>query len=1014
MKKWIFSFLTLLLLGCAIPTWAGNISGTITVQGGGAWPDGLWLALGKIDNNVIVGATNVSGGTYSFSVPYDNISVNFYLSTDGEWPTWSPSSDWVFVDGGQNPYTYDYTSGDVTLNLVIKPAGGGGDDTPKASLVGKVLDGAVTNTSCMTGVKVALSKEGYSAETTTEYQNNFYDLLTCPYGYEFKNLELGTYTLTYSKYNYITQTQTVTIEEAGQTVAPAVTLQAAPSEYMFYGNIKYLDADNQEVKVEGAKITAYDGPGEDALRLAEPVYTDADGAWTMTLECKANATVYFFAEHPNIEVNGRTSRTAQSTSGNFVEIFCTEKVPDLLGFETYKVKQVTVKVNGENRPGAEISWTWPQALIDNYKTSETEGDYKITSVKILRPVGMEGLTAVGEIVPAEFELPATSFIDGKNLTYALEAGKTYKYTVEIAYSYPKLGNVRMANDERLTITLQSGLVEPDSVTLTLDVNDATMGTVTGTGKYEKGDQIMIRAKANKGYLFKEWQKDGVTYATEAEYKLTLTADMTLTAVFEERPAIHDSVTIALVANDDKMGSVTGDGRYPKGEEVTIEATPKAGYTFKQWKSGNTVLSAKKVYTFVANTDSTITAVFQREIVYRAMTNCRAKQISETSVRLDWEWPQELKDDYKSADGTGIYEISTIAIMRRVEGQTTNPDQVGTLRPLANTLPATYFVNESTENRPLEIGATYNYFIEVHYSAPAFQTVTVNNDGSNPNLSVTMVRDVEPVQFYTLSLSVNSSEMGIVEGMGQYQEGDEVTATGIAKPGYVFQCWKEGDEVVSTAAAYTFTMPGHNRSLVAEFIAKATAPKVTLTLTVNSEMGEVTVTGNGEGNGEYIVGTQVTVTAVANEGYVFQCWKENDEVISYDAEYTFTIEADRALEAVFVSKSTGENFTITLEVNDETMGTVTGAGEYAVGEQVTVTATPNEGYFFSGWMEDGQMLNAAATYQFIANRSRTLRAVFTDSVDITLQVNNTARGTVTGSGKYKKGTEVTVKAIPTTG
>lgn len=44
------------------------------------------------------------------------------------------------------------------------------------------------------------------------------------------------------------------------------------------------------------------------------------------------------------------------------------------------------------------------------------------------------------------------------------------------------------------------------------------------------------------------------------------------------------------------------------------------------------------------------------------------------------------------------------------------------------------------------------------------------------------------------------------------------------------------------------------------------------------------------------------------------------------------------------------YTVTLSVSPDGGGVVTGAGEYADGTQVTVTATPNDGYRFVGWTE----------------------------------------------------------------
>lgn len=43
-----------------------------------------------------------------------------------------------------------------------------------------------------------------------------------------------------------------------------------------------------------------------------------------------------------------------------------------------------------------------------------------------------------------------------------------------------------------------------------------------------------------------------------------------------------------------------------------------------------------------------------------------------------------------------------------------------------------------------------------------------------------------------------------------------------------------------------------------------------------------------------------------------------------------------------------NYNVTVNVNDETMGTATGGGQFPAGTEVTLTATPNEGYRFMRW------------------------------------------------------------------
>ena len=57
-------------------------------------------------------------------------------------------------------------------------------------------------------------------------------------------------------------------------------------------------------------------------------------------------------------------------------------------------------------------------------------------------------------------------------------------------------------------------------------------------------------------------------------------------------------------------------------------------------------------------------------------------------------------------------------------------------------------------------------------------------------------------------------------------------------------------------------------------------------------------GTITGTGDYEQNAVCTLTAIANEGYIFANWTENGEVVSNDAAYTFTVEASRTLVANF--------------------------------------------------------------------------------------------------------------------
>lgn len=59
------------------------------------------------------------------------------------------------------------------------------------------------------------------------------------------------------------------------------------------------------------------------------------------------------------------------------------------------------------------------------------------------------------------------------------------------------------------------------------------------------------------------------------------------------------------------------------------------------------------------------------------------------------------------------------------------------------------------------------------------------------------------------------------------------------------------------------------------------------------------------------------------------------------------------------------------------GTVSGAGTYPIGQQVTVTATPNQGFYFKGWANNGsaQIISTDRSYSFTLQGQTDLVALF---------------------------------------
>ncbi len=185
------------------------------------------------------------------------------------------------------------------------------------------------------------------------------------------------------------------------------------------------------------------------------------------------------------------------------------------------------------------------------------------------------------------------------------------------------------------------------------------------------------------------------------------------------------------------------------------------------------------------------------------------------------------------------------------------------------------------------------------------------------------------QEYTVTVSVTPKEGGTATGGGVYAYGTEATVVATPADCYDFEGWFVGDTLVSDNAEYTFTVTED-----VELVAKFTLKTFEVTVTAEPEEGGVV-----DGGGTYDCGTEVTVTAEADECYDFDGWFVGELLVSEDAEYTFTAEADVDLVAVFTIKT----YVVTSTAGEN--GAVDPEGETVVdcGDDLLFTFTPDEGY-----------------------------------------------------------------------
>ena len=202
--------------------------------------------------------------------------------------------------------------------------------------------------------------------------------------------------------------------------------------------------------------------------------------------------------------------------------------------------------------------------------------------------------------------------------------------------------------------------------------------------------------------------------------------------------------------------------------------------------------------------------------------------------------------------------------------------------------------------------------------------------------------------------------------GVFDEGAEVTISATVPSGKRFAGWEvNGQAGTQTAASYKTTV-GSDMTVVAKFV----------------NVYQVTVQGGtiqgGGTSGVYDEGTEVTV--IANDpapNTRFAGWKVNgsDTIVGTEKSYSFTVQANTTVTAVFVA-----TYTVTVE-----NGTIQGggtSGSYEEGSKVTVVAdTAPSGQEFYRWTSDGKAVSSENPYTFTVEGNITLKAEQKTKVNI---------------------------------
>ena len=553
----------------------------------------------------------------------------------------------------------------------------------------------------------------------------------------------------------------------------------------------------------------------------------------------------------------------------------------------------------------------------------------------------------------------------------------------------KDGEVLYQPDEWCIITdLVVKPAPPQSTfTITVESDNPDWGTVTGGGVFYYGDTATIEAFPNVGCEFLYWN-DSIT---DNPRDIIITQDTTFVAHFTQT-----DYTITTFVSPENAGSVIGGGIYHYSDTITLEAVSHPGYAFQRWNDD----ISDNPRDVIVTQDSTFTAVFE---------------LLQYTITVVSDHP-----DWGSVTGGGTFFYGdTIQIGATAnlgfefvswdDGNIDNPRTIIITEDITYT--AHFGIQQCliiTEVIPegagiIDGGGIYDYGTIVNLTVQNNTGYVFDmwEDGNTDNpRSIIVEGDATytaiftPLQ-YEITTECEPVEGGTVSGAGIYDYGTTVTLVATANEYYSFLCWSDG--IATNPRPVTVTGNANYKAL---FLFNGT-PQYTINVKANDPaLGTVT------GSGTYPQGTTIEISATPNINANFTGWDDGNT----DNPRSITVTQDLEIIALFEKIDT---YAITVRAENPLLGTTYGSGTYLLNQVINIGATPNAGFYFSGW-QDGNMSNprtiiVTGNAEYIASFAQ--NPIVTYSITVHCDAN---QGFILGAGSYIAGSTASIAAIPADG
>ena len=547
-----------------------------------------------------------------------------------------------------------------------------------------------------------------------------------------------------------------------------------------------------------------------------------------------------------------------------------------------------------------------------------------------------------------------------------------------------------------------------SYTVTATANPTEGGIVTGAGSYAAHALCTLTATANAGYTFVNWTRNGSVASTNPTYSFYVTENTTCVANFAQGTYI-----VTATANPTEGGSITGTGTYSEGTNVTLNAIANEGYDFLNWTENGTVVSTQATYSFTISANRNLVANFEEVVVEGPRLTVLSYTPEAAPVNQETGLSLTLKN-MGTEPTSGITTVSLTCDDNRLT-LLDGDDEVGVISTNGTVTlqdAFSFVIAEGVEDgTPFQIDVqmvcgteTWTGMITVtaHQAVLEYQNMVWDGSFASGE-TITLTANFKNTGHYqatnAMAIMTSSSDYVTVSNspinIGAIAVGEEVscefnvtiaancpasevitvTFTMTADGGLT----AEGTEILKNSCMLYFSLAdsygdGWNGATLTVSFDDGT-PSQTLTIT----------SGNSSASYEIEIGNGTHVTLTWTKGnYDNEC----SFIVSYEGDlviYEMTTSSNPSAGVLFefdcnCSAATAV-FNVNITSSNANYGTVSGGGEFSYGESCTVTATSAEGYIFSGWTEDGEIVSGANPYTFIVTSDHNLTATFMQAVEI---------------------------------